>query len=66
MTQSEHSPTEPTLLTVRATVIILVAVLIGAGAGGLTYLSSRDPAAAVLAGGAAFGASLIALNKVIR
>jgi hypothetical protein len=41
------------LLTLRAAVIFTAALVIGAGAGILTWLASRRPAAAVLAGAAA-------------
>ena len=57
---------EPTpLLTVRATVILLLAVLVGITAGVLTYLAQRSVPGAVLAGGGATGAAIALFNTII-
>jgi hypothetical protein len=58
--------TPPPLLSVRATVILLLAVLCGAGVAVLTYLSTnRNVATALLAGFAAAGGAVGFLHKVV-
>ena len=57
---------EPTpLLTVRATVILLLALLIGITAGLLTYLAQHSVPEAILTGGGATGAATALLNTII-
>lgn len=58
-------PNEP-LLSVRAAVVLLLAVLVGIGAGGLTVLSGQPVAAGVLAGLFAAGATLLGAPRLIR
>jgi hypothetical protein len=43
----------------RAAVLVLGAVIVGAAAGALTYLSSRSLASAVFTGAGAFAAALL-------
>ena len=62
MTQSPPDP----LLTVRAAVILLLSLLVGVAAGGLTYLVRRSLPEAVLAGGAATGSALLLFNTLIE
>jgi hypothetical protein len=59
------SPKTTALLSLRTTVILLGALLIGAAAGGLTYLTCRHLAQAILAAGAGFGASALWLHKLV-
>ncbi|WP_460366202.1 hypothetical protein [Actinocorallia lasiicapitis] len=56
---------EQTLVTLRATVIFLVAFTAAAIVAGLTYLSQRDIATALLAAGGAFGTTLPAADTYI-
>ena len=59
------TPPDP-LLTVRATVVLLVAVLIGIVAGYLGYLAnSGSLATAVLVGGGATGAALALFHNLL-
>ena len=52
------SPSPEPLLTVRAAVVVLLALVIGLIAGGLGFLAYRDAATAALVGGAAAGFGL--------
>ncbi|GAA1108071.1 hypothetical protein [Kitasatospora arboriphila] len=52
-------------LTLRTVVVLLAAAVIGLVVGGLTFLSTRSAAGAVLAGLTAFGASVLGLHKLI-
>ncbi|TQF65298.1 hypothetical protein FK531_22015 [Rhodococcus spelaei] len=58
-------PPDP-LLSLRSAVLLLIAVLIGIGVGVLTVFAGQPGATAVIAGGGAAGASLLALEKLIR
>jgi hypothetical protein len=53
------------LFPLRTALVLLFAVVVGAGAGGLTYLSTTSVTAAVLAGFAAFGAALALFDRMI-
>lgn len=53
------------LLPLRSAFVLIVALLIGLAAGGLTYLVTHSPPAAVLAGGGVFGSSVALLHKLI-
>lgn len=53
------------LLTLRAALILLAALVIGAAAGVLAYLAGTRPAEAVLTGGGTFGAVVALLNTII-
>ena len=53
------------LLTQRAAVILFTALIAGLATGVLVYLATANPAAAVLAGGTAFGGAVKLLNTVI-
>ncbi|MFB6888741.1 hypothetical protein ACFCX4_05415 [Kitasatospora sp. NPDC056327] len=71
MTPSDPTPgTPPTdpapLLTVRTTVVLLSAAVIGLVTGGLAFLGGGPTAGAVLAGLTASGAGVPALHKLIR
>lgn len=61
-----NSPDEPgSLLTLRAALILVAALLTGAAAGVLAFLAGARPAEAVLTGGGAFGAAIALLNTLI-
>ncbi|WP_226962539.1 MULTISPECIES: hypothetical protein [unclassified Streptomyces] len=53
------------LLGLRSAIILTLGVLVGAGAGVLTYLSQHDGATAFLAGGAAFAAAVLFFQNVV-
>jgi hypothetical protein len=58
------SPPGP-LLTVRAAVILLLALVVGVLAGGLSYLTDHSVPHAVLWGGGAAGGALLLFHTVI-
>jgi hypothetical protein len=58
-------PTPEPLLTVRAALILLLALIAGAAAGALTYLGHRSVPAAVLVAGSASGGALMLFNSLI-
>jgi hypothetical protein len=58
------SPPGP-LLTVRAAVILLLALVVGVLAGGLSYLTDLSVPHAVLWGGGAAGGALLLFHTVI-
>lgn len=62
--QPQSQEPEP-LLSLRATVILLLALLIGVAAGVLTYLGGQPVPAAVLMGGGAAGAALALFHNLI-
>jgi hypothetical protein len=53
------------LLTLRASVVLLLAVVVGVGSGALSYLVQHSVAEAVLCGGGATGAALVLFNSII-
>jgi hypothetical protein len=53
------------LMTVRAAVVLLIAVVVGLGAGGVGYSASRDVAAAVLVAGGAPGTTVVAVHGLL-
>jgi hypothetical protein len=59
-----NPPADP-LLTVRAAVIFLLALLAGTVATVLTYLDSHSVPDAFLAGGGAVGGAVLLFNSVI-
>ncbi|MEU1763300.1 hypothetical protein [Micromonospora sp. NPDC005652] len=61
---TEPRGTEP-LLSVRAAVVLLLALLTGLAAGVLAHLSGHPPAAAVLVGGAAAGGAMMLFHSII-
>jgi hypothetical protein len=65
--QTHTSPSDERgpLLTLRAALILIAALVIGAVAGGLGYLAGARLAEAVLTGGGAFGAAVALLNTLI-
>jgi len=58
------SPPSP-LLTVRAAVVLLLALMVGVLTGGLSYLADHSVPAAVLWGGGAAGSALALFDSVI-
>lgn len=57
-------PSDP-LLSLRSSVLLLIAALIGIGVGVLTVFAGQPVPTAIIAGGGAAGASLMALEKLI-
>ncbi|WP_225728001.1 MULTISPECIES: hypothetical protein [unclassified Nocardia] len=54
------------MFELRALVFLMISLLAGIAAGWLTVQSGQPPAAGVLAGGGAFAATMLFLDKVIR
>ena len=63
--RGQSSPDERPLLSQRTALVFLMAAFIGTGVGVLTFLSATSPAGAMLAGASGFGASTLALHKLI-
>lgn len=61
MSQSSPDP----LLSVRAAVVLLLALIVGGSAAALTYLAHRSVPGAVLIGGSATGAATLLFNGLI-
>jgi hypothetical protein len=55
----------PALFSQRTALILLIGIIVAVAAGGLTYLISRTMAGALLAGGAALGASIRLFHGLI-
>jgi hypothetical protein len=53
------------LLSPRSALVLVIATIVAFIAGMLAHLSGSPPAAAVLYGGGAFGATLLAANSLI-
>jgi hypothetical protein len=72
VTTMADSSTQPparepeSLLSLRATVVLLLAVLTGVAAGVLAYLAGQAVAAAVLVGGGAAGAAVGLFHNLIE
>jgi hypothetical protein len=62
---TKSSPTPPPLLSVRAAVILLLALVCGTAVGTLTFFAGKNVAAAILAGLTATGGAIMFLHKVI-
>ena len=58
-------PASPTLLGIRATLILLAATVIGVGVGVLSAMAGQSQAAAAIAGLVAGGASTVGLNSLV-
>ena len=54
------------MISFRAATLLFIAAVVGVAAGELTILTGQVLAAAVLAGGGAFGATVLWLNKVVH
>lgn len=65
MTRARASQ-RPPLFTLRTLVILVVAVLLGLGAGYLTYMGTGELPQAVLAGFGAFGGGLVGLHQLVE
>jgi len=59
------SPTKP-ILTTRAAVVLLLAVVAGLMAGALSYLADGSLPSAVLMGGGATGGALLLFHKIVE
>jgi hypothetical protein len=62
---SKTPPTPPPLLSVRAAVVLLLALMCGTTVGTLTFLAGGNIAAAILTGLTATGGAVVFLHKVI-
>lgn len=60
-----NPPSPGPLLSLRAAVILLTAVVIGCGAGVLAYLAGQPIASAILVGAGAAGAAIGLANATI-
>jgi hypothetical protein len=60
-----NTPATDPLLTVRAAVILLLALLLGTVAAVLAYLAYHSAPGAILTGGGATGAAVLLFNTVI-
>ncbi|OHV27825.1 MULTISPECIES: hypothetical protein [Pseudofrankia] len=59
-------PSQPgPLLTVRAALVMLLALVVGVLAGGLSYLADPSLPSAILVGGGAAGGGLLLFHAVI-
>ncbi|GAA2426727.1 hypothetical protein [Streptomyces coeruleofuscus] len=71
--QSPHPPQPqppigggPTaLLGLRSAIILMLGVLVGTGAGILTYIAQHNAATAILAGGASFAGAVLFFHTII-
>src|SRR5262245_54908470 len=59
------SPPPRPLLTVRAAVVLLIALVVGLAAAGLGYLAYRDVPGAVLLGGGAAGSAVALFHGLV-
>ncbi|MFE1391140.1 hypothetical protein ACFW5M_34025 [Streptomyces albogriseolus] len=65
MTQNTQQSGDRPLLGLRSTLVLLLGVLTGTGAGLLTYLAQHSLPAAALAAGAGFGAGVMFFHTII-
>jgi multisubunit Na+/H+ antiporter MnhC subunit len=63
MPPSKHS--KQPILTLRSTVLVLAAVVVGGAVAALTYVNTKELTGTILAGGAAFGAALLWFDKIV-
>ncbi|QIS18738.1 hypothetical protein [Nocardia terpenica] len=54
------------MFDLRTLVILMISLTIAIAAGWLTVRTGQPPAAGILAGGAAFGGTLVLLDKFVR
>lgn len=59
------TPSPGPLLTVRATLVLLIAIIVGSVAGGLSYLAQHNVATSVLVAGGAAGGALVLFQNLI-
>lgn len=65
MAKESRTVGRPHLLTVRASLVLVLSLLVGGAATGLTVVSGVGWASALLAGGAAAGAAIALFNQII-
>jgi hypothetical protein len=63
--RSPSSPSPDPLLTVRTTVVLMIALVVGLVAGGLAFLAHCNVATAVLVGGGAAGGGLALFHALV-
>jgi hypothetical protein len=59
------APKETGLLTLRTTVVLFCSLVVGLGAGILTYVGTGEAASAALAGVSMFGGAVLWFHKII-
>ena len=65
MAKESRTVGRPYLLSVRASLVLALSVLVGGVAAGLTVASGGGWASALLAGGAAIGGAIALFNQII-
>lgn len=65
MAKESRSAGRPYLLTVRASLVLALSLLVGGAAAGLTIASGGGWASALLAGGAAVGGAIALFDQII-
>lgn len=63
--QKKRQASRTAVLTVRAALLLALAALTGIGVGVLTYVQTRQPAQAVIAGVTSAGASIAVFDRLI-
>jgi hypothetical protein len=58
-------PKSNKLMSLRAAVVLLLALIVGVAVGALTYFGAKELPGAVLAGGGAFAAAVVWFDKII-
>ena len=59
------SPPPDPLLTVRAVVVLMLSLIVGLLAGGLSYLAAHDVPTALLVAGGAFGGTVALSHSLL-
>ncbi|WP_420117657.1 hypothetical protein [Micromonospora sp.] len=65
MAKESRTVGRPYLLSVRASLVLALSLLVGIATAGLTIASGGDWAGALLAGGAAVGGAIALFNQII-
>ncbi|TDB80229.1 hypothetical protein [Micromonospora sp. KC721] len=65
MAKESQAAERPYLLSLRASIILALSVLVGSAAAGLTIASGGGWASAVLTGGVAAGGAITLFNQII-
>ncbi|WP_433233852.1 hypothetical protein ACQP2H_31830 (plasmid) [Micromonospora sp. CA-248260] len=65
MAKESRTVGRPYLLSLRASLVLALSLLVGIAAAGLTIASGGDWAGALLAGGAAVGGAIVLFNQII-
>ncbi|MEH0826306.1 MULTISPECIES: hypothetical protein [unclassified Micromonospora] len=65
MAKESRTVGRPYLLSVRASLVLALSLLVGSAAAGLTIASGGGWAGALLAGGTAVGGAIVLFNQII-